>query len=640
MDGDLIKTRLNDRAEEVCRYLLPTGKRDGSEWVCGDVAGTPGTSLRVHLDGPKAGWWADFASVDQYRGRNLLSLWMAVKNIAFLPALKEASEFLGLPQDSGWRRQGGGDKREAKKKDAAPALALGQDYVALRSGGQVWKWLTQTRKISEEVLKQYRVGESNDGKCVVFPSFCADGRLNSLKFRDITEKGRVWVLPRGAPKMLFGIQAIHEEQTELFISEGEIDAMSLSEYGFSAVSVPFGAKWPGADGNDPNTEWIKHDFEWMEKFTEVFLCLDGDEPGQKATAALVPRVGRTRCRILDYPEGKKDINECLVGGVDHDEFLKLVLSARNLDPAELLKPRDLSEDIWLEFYPDPNDKSKTGDPTPWPAIHFRFSPGELTVWHGYNGHGKTILLNHVMLRFAQNGRKSCVASLEFPAAKTFKNLMRQALGQGKPKDKVEFQEALEWMDEYFWVYAHVGETTVDNALEIFEYVAKKYGVNHFVLDSLMMLTDIGGEEYDDQKAVVLRLKEFARDFNVHVHLVAHSKKPDSKRDPSKYPPRKYDISGSANISNVADNVICVWRNTNKEENMAAAYDLMRAGKTDDADKVIEIYQPKEDARFVIQKNRETGEEIWRRLWFDKGEDGSWQYFDQDTKAAGAMRFIV
>ena len=153
-----------------------------------------------------------------------------------------------------------------------------------------------------------------------------------------------------------------------------------------------------------------------------------------------------------------------------------------------------------------------------------------------------------------------------------------------------------------------------------------------------MLRDIGGEDYDEQKTTCLRLKKFAMDFKVHVHLVAHSKKPDSKHDPDKFPPKKYDISGSGNISNVADNVICVWRNKEKEVQLATAADMKRAGMREEAENIRAQYQGREDTRIIIQKNRETGEEMTRRLWFDKGPEGSWQYFDEDTQRNGARRY--
>ncbi|KKK75084.1 hypothetical protein LCGC14_2877310 [marine sediment metagenome] len=54
---------LADRAEVLCGQLLPAGRRHGSEWRVGSVAGEPGKSLGVCLRGAKAGVWADFALV-------------------------------------------------------------------------------------------------------------------------------------------------------------------------------------------------------------------------------------------------------------------------------------------------------------------------------------------------------------------------------------------------------------------------------------------------------------------------------------------------------------------------------------------------------------------------------------------------
>ena len=73
MNADEVKNRLAGNAENVCRLLLPNGKRKASEWHIGSVEGEEGGSMRIHLEGNKAGVWADFSSGD--KGSNLLELW-------------------------------------------------------------------------------------------------------------------------------------------------------------------------------------------------------------------------------------------------------------------------------------------------------------------------------------------------------------------------------------------------------------------------------------------------------------------------------------------------------------------------------------------------------------------------------------
>jgi hypothetical protein len=59
--GDIGRA-LADRIEALCVTLLPKGRRQGAEWRCGSIDGEPGGSLGVHLRGPKAGIWSDFAT--------------------------------------------------------------------------------------------------------------------------------------------------------------------------------------------------------------------------------------------------------------------------------------------------------------------------------------------------------------------------------------------------------------------------------------------------------------------------------------------------------------------------------------------------------------------------------------------------
>jgi len=69
---DLARMLASD-ALNVARYLLPNGKREGHEYVVGDVSGVPGSSLSINVSkGTKAGLWKDFATQE---GGDLVELW-------------------------------------------------------------------------------------------------------------------------------------------------------------------------------------------------------------------------------------------------------------------------------------------------------------------------------------------------------------------------------------------------------------------------------------------------------------------------------------------------------------------------------------------------------------------------------------
>lgn len=85
-----IQLSLAARAEDVCRHLLPGGKRVGRVWKCGGIDGGPGKSMDVELDGEKTGVWLDRATGDTGR---LLKLFELTQGLKFADAVEKAAEF-------------------------------------------------------------------------------------------------------------------------------------------------------------------------------------------------------------------------------------------------------------------------------------------------------------------------------------------------------------------------------------------------------------------------------------------------------------------------------------------------------------------------------------------------------------------
>jgi hypothetical protein len=88
-------------SEMVCRHYLSNGRREGSYWLIGDTANTPGRSLFVRLRGRDsgkgaAGKWTDAATGEH---GDLLDLIAANRGLARLrDVLDEARCFLNLPR--------------------------------------------------------------------------------------------------------------------------------------------------------------------------------------------------------------------------------------------------------------------------------------------------------------------------------------------------------------------------------------------------------------------------------------------------------------------------------------------------------------------------------------------------------------
>ena len=96
---------------------------------------------------------------------------------------------------------------------------------------------------------------------------------------------------------------------------------------------------------------------------------------------------------------------------------------------------------------------------------------------------------------------------------------------------------------------------IEDVLAVMLYAYQRFGCRQFVLDSLMRFSGLDGdgqEIWNAQKGFMDRLVDFARTYNVHIHLVAHSKKPNDRRGEAIIP-RRYDVMGSSYISNLAFN---------------------------------------------------------------------------------------
>ena len=68
----------------------------------------------------------------------------------------------------------------------------------------------------------------------------------------------------------------------------------------------------------------------------------------------------------------------------------------------------------------------------------------------------------------------------------------------------------------------------------------------------------------NKKSFANKLAVAARDLNIHIFIVAHSRKTADEHDNAS----KFDVAGSANLTNLVDNVISVHRNKKREEEMA------------------------------------------------------------------------
>jgi twinkle protein len=433
------------------------------------------------------------------------------------------------------------------------------------------------RGFSDETIKHFRTGAEKD--TVIFPYF-KNGVIVNKKYRNITNK-KDMRQEKDAEAVLFNRDNI--ASNTLILTEGEMDTYALHEYGVEATSVPSGCT---------GLNWVDNEWDYLETFKRIVICFDMDDAGHRGAMALASRLGLWRCSIVELPY--KDVNECLLKKVSTDEIIKCLINAKELTPETVVSPKTFVDRVKYLFE---MGSSLFGVPTIWPELTDKLKGwrgGEVTIWSGRNGAGKSTILNQIFIDLAERGEKICIYSGEMSPDRYLRWAVVQYLECPEPRQE-DIESALDWMDEKVYILDITSTIEVDKLLADFEYAARRYGVKHFIIDSLMKVKLNLADEYNEQQRFVSRLTDFVKVFDAHVHLVAHPRKTATDRDE----PGKVDVKGSSHITDLAHNVIIIYRIDEEAK-----------------DKSAKKFSQAADAYLYIKKNREFGIEGRVLLSFD------------------------
>lgn len=196
-----------------------------------------------------------------------------------------------------------------------------------------------------------------------------------------------------------------------------------------------------------------------------------------------------------------------------------------------------------------------------------FTLGDVTILSGLSGSGKTTLLNHFILNAVHRGYKAAAWSGELQDFRFQSWLDQMAAGKAfvvqkhgysnlyyAPKATAEVIN--KWMEGKFWLYNNdYGSGFTQLFSDIKECVALN-GVQLILLDNLMALDldDADGSENERQTRFIKDVKQYAKQANVHIIVVCHPRKEQSFQLL-----RKESIAGTANLTNLCDNLLISHR---------------------------------------------------------------------------------
>jgi len=240
--------------------------------------------------------------------------------------------------------------------------------------------------------------------------------------------------------------------------------------------------------------------------------------------------------------------------VDFDAYL----TAREEDIGRIKTADGFRQNLIEEFF---GDEKRHGLTLPWPKSHDKFliRPGEVSIWTGFNGHMKSMCTGYVMLHLLlRETQKVCIASFEMKPQKTLRRMASQALGMRYP-DEPLVHKFLDALEGNLFLYDQQGEVNPERILGVIYYCAEQLGINQFVIDSLMKVV-ANEDDYNGQKRFIGQLCAAAKDLNIHIHLVHHSR----KRDDEARRPGKQDAKGTGAIVDQCDNFLTVYKFPRKE----------------------------------------------------------------------------
>jgi twinkle protein len=286
----------------------------------------------------------------------------------------------------------------------------------------------------------------------------------------------------------------------------------------------------------------------------------------------------------------------------------------DIDVDAYFAPFELSRKVrdiihWqVDFEASLQGQKKKGIVLPWAKSwdDFEFRPGEVTVWAGSNGSGKSMLTTQVALSLVKQQQKVVIASFEMMPIKTFERVAQQFYA--KNFRAPQFQSLSDWMDKHrmrivdslmgkMYLYDQQGTTSSREVIAMTRYSAHEIKAHHVIIDNLMKCV-AGEDDYNGQKLFVDALTSIARDYGIHVHIVHHIRKSGSEEDR----PNKMDIKGSSSITDQVDNVFIVWRNRKKEN-------ALKDGKT--------VEESVPDMVLMCEKQRNGAAEERYGLWFHR-----------------------
>ncbi|XP_047464099.1 twinkle protein, mitochondrial [Mugil cephalus] len=415
---------------------------------------------------------------------------------------------------------------------------------------QTIKTMFQITKITNATLKKFGVKLFKPTKSLVFPWFSGpDSSLKGIKLLSAqsTDTDKVTYNEATVPKSssyynLFGLPLVNRMDSEVVVTGYELDALAVSQ----ATGLPSVALPRGVSCLPPIL--LPH----LEQFKRVTLWLGGDIRSWEASKIFSRKLGLRRCSLVRPGEFQPCPVEALAKGKNLTRIIKASIPASH---KSIVSFKQLREDVYGELIN--RDQVAGVKWTRFPELnkilkgHRR---GELTVFTGPTGSGKTTFISELALDLCTQGVNTLWGSFEINNVRLAKIMLTQFAMQKLEENLEQYDfwaDKFEELPLYFMTFH--GQQNIKTVLDTMQHAVYLYDINHVIIDNLQFMMgqeNLSVDKFAVQDHIVGVFRKFATNSGCHVTLIIHPRKEEDDREL-----QTASIFGSAKASQEADNVL-------------------------------------------------------------------------------------
>lgn len=414
-------------------------------------------------------------------------------------------------------------------------------------------------------------------------------KLVGFKRRKIPKKFLKPYGEAGKPTGLWGQQLFLDDTLSrtLVVTEGSIDCLSMFQIlkdntdrtnnikGTDYRPIPVVTTTLGVNGL---AEHLKRQYEWLDRFEKIIVCVDNDEAGKGALEDISNSLPRGKMYVMELPEGK-DVNDMLVEEREKD-VVNAFFKAKPYITAGLATGQEvddsLEEYLSVEKLALPPVFKKLNK-----ALRGGIPVGSMVNICMASGVGKTSIITTMLLHIIFNSKyKPLIVNMESGNAYFGLNLLSAYVG--KKITLMGNHEALEYLrredikekrknlfntpdGKSRFILSDDKGSDVEAIKDIILNAVIKEGCRVIILDLLSNIID--GLSLEDQNQFVAWIEDLISQYEVIVICANQIRKsPSGKEDPSATPVEDM-VYGTSKIVKTASLNLMFGRDKSSEDNI-------------------------------------------------------------------------